>query len=320
MKRVSGVLVVLLSILLADCGGKPAPAPTESQPLSAPASGGVSNEERAFLALLPASGAAADWNRAKEPRRYSQGDLWEYIDGAAETYLAYNFQELAAAGYVHAPTRVDATAEIYRMADALSAFGIYGQERNASCEEVRLGVDGCYAGGALSFWSGSYYVKMSTSQESAGVKQALLALGGKISEGLGAQGSAPAQVGMFPTRNLVPHSVKYVARDVLGQSFFANAFEAQYRQGASSSKLTVIAFDSAEAAAAGLVRYRAFVGTGGKVTNALTAPGEGGFAGVDSYDGTIVAIRSGKIVLVGLGVSSDQTGLALIRECLAKWR
>jgi hypothetical protein len=318
VRSTSCVLVCLFAAILAACGReRPAESPQTAPPAATTAS---SPEEKAFLALLPVTGAATNWSQTKDARRYGPGNLWEYIDGAAEQYLTYGFQELASAGYAHVSTEVDATVDLYKMADAVNAFGIYAQELSSSCEVLSVGVEGCYAGGALSFWSGPYFVKLTAFRDSAEVKQALLVLAAAVAGKLGAPGAPPREIGVFPAKNLVPRSVKYVPKDVLGQSFLANAFEAQYQEGTSAYKLLVIGFDTPDAAADGLARYKAFIGTGGKITGEFKAPGTGGFTGTDSFYGTVCAARSGTTMLVALGVPSEKAGLALIQACVTRLR
>jgi hypothetical protein len=318
MNRAPAVLLVVVAASAAGCGRQEPQKPPEAA--ASPPAASLTAEEKAFLALLPASGAAANWSRVKESRRYSQVDLWEYIDGAAEAYLAFGFQELATAGYAHAPAGADATADLFRMADPVSAFGIFAQERAASCEAIPVGVEGCAAGGVIAFWSGPYFVKLTAFKDTPEARLALVALASAVAAALGPPGTAPPQVGWFPTKNLMPRSVRYLPKDALGQSYLTNAFEAQYKDGASSSKLIVIAFESVDAASAALAEYRAFIGSGGRATRNLLAPGGAGFAGTDGYYGTVVAARSGPSVAIALGAPSEKAAQTLIEACFARMR
>jgi hypothetical protein len=220
MTRPVAVLCFILVAWVAACGRQEPPKPDEAVPRPAPAA--MTAEEQAFLALLPAPGAAADWSRVREPRRYSQTDLWEYIDGAAEAYLAFGFQELATAGYAHAGTPVDATVDLFEMADRVGAFGVFAQERAASCADVAVGVEGCYAGGVLAFWSGSYFAKLTAFKETPETRQSLAALAAAIAPALGPPGSPPPQIGWFPPKNLVPVR-RDTPKDRPGQSYLTNA-------------------------------------------------------------------------------------------------
>ncbi len=317
MNRASAALLVFLAGASAACGrAQPPPSP----PTTATVAPAATAEELAFLGLLPASGALPGWSRVKEPHRYGQADLWEYIDGAAEAYLAFGFQELATGRYARAGTDLEMTVEIFRMADSVSAFGIFADQRPASCDDVRAGAEGCYAGGMLAFWSGPYFVKLTAFKDSPQIRDTIGALGSAVATGLGNPGAKPAQLDWFPPKGLVPQSARYVPKDVLGQAFLANAFEARYADGSKNAKLTVIAFDSAEAAGRALAGYRTFIESTGGPTRPLAAPGDGGFAGTDAYYGTVVAARAGSSFAVAASVSSEKAGAALIEACFARMR
>lgn len=71
---------------------------------------------------LPAANAAGAGGRS-EPSSYDRNTLYEYIDGAAESYLALRFERCVAATYTFAGKTgtFDVTAEVYRFAAAAGA-------------------------------------------------------------------------------------------------------------------------------------------------------------------------------------------------------
>ena len=69
------------------------------------------------------------WALSEAPRSYFPETLFEYINGAAESYLSYDFRELVVADLQKKGTEATLTAEIYDMADPVNAFGIFGAER-----------------------------------------------------------------------------------------------------------------------------------------------------------------------------------------------
>lgn len=117
------------------------------------------------------------------------------------------------------------------MAAPLSAFGIFAHERAASCTDVAVGVEACYAGGVLAFWSGPYFVKLTSFKDTAGIYAALSQVAASIAAALGLPGARPSQLEWIPTKNLVPRSIKRLPKHVLGQSSLTNAFEAQDQDG-----------------------------------------------------------------------------------------
>jgi hypothetical protein len=74
-------------------------------------------------ALLPPDGFAAGWKRAAPPKRFAQADLYGYIDGGAELFLEYGFEELTVQKYRNGADEF--AIEAYRMTDPAAAAGIY---------------------------------------------------------------------------------------------------------------------------------------------------------------------------------------------------
>ncbi|RPJ83897.1 MAG: hypothetical protein EHM13_06315, partial [Acidobacteria bacterium] len=97
---IAGSLVA--ACLAGACGGGPETGESASTPAVSAPEGNASTAASEVAQLLPAEGAVAGWSRTKEPQVYGPGNLWEYINGAAETYLAFGFQEAASAGYKNA--------------------------------------------------------------------------------------------------------------------------------------------------------------------------------------------------------------------------
>ena len=96
-----------------------------------------------------------------EPMVFTPDTLYEYINGAAEIYLQYNFQELVAQEYEN-DAGAFMTIEIYRHDSTLNAFGIYSQERPFEGEFLNIGAQGFYENGMLNFFKGPYYVKLNS--------------------------------------------------------------------------------------------------------------------------------------------------------------
>ncbi len=87
---------------------------------------------------LPDAGAAGATGRS-EPSAYTRDTLYEYIDGAAEAYLARGFERCVVATYTFAPPTGDAldvTAEVYRFGTPDGARGQMDAERPAAATAV----------------------------------------------------------------------------------------------------------------------------------------------------------------------------------------
>jgi hypothetical protein len=288
-------------------------------PLAAAAASGAG--QRSIGAPMPYSvgralpDRAADWARAPQIRMFNAGDLWEYIDGGADQYLAFGFQDLAVTQYTSRTTRTVVTAEIYRMAEPVGAFGIYRQEVNPKARPVALGVEGRASSNTIRFWTGAFYVKLTT-PPGGGRMPELEALGAAIGKGLGPPGALPAQVAWFPPAGLLPDSIKYIPADALGQAAFTHAFEARYEHPGEPSTALVVPFASDTAAAAALARYEAFLAKARGRTR-IAAPGDGGFSATDSFQGFVLAIRAGSKLVLSLGAEPERAS-ALVAEIVTR--
>jgi hypothetical protein len=305
------VPALVLAIGLSACGG--------SQPGSTPTSGAAkpavaAAADTGLAAYLPAAGTLAGWTRSKPPQAYSADNLWEFIDGAAETYVGFGVQDALSAGYTFGGA--DVGIEIYQASDSLHAFGIYTQERPPAPQAVPVGAEGYANSNVLVFWKGPCYVKLIASRPDKPGTAALTALASAISQKLPDGSPLPRELTVYPQKNLVPHSIKLVPRDVLGQSYFANGFEAGYQDGPVASRLIVIPCATPSEATTGLGRYRAFVGHGGKTRAVSPRVGDEAFAADDQYSGRVVVVRSGTFLVISVGAASDAAGSALIADYL----
>jgi len=158
---------------------------------------------------------------------YDQITLWEYINGAADIYLSYDFENLFIAGYTNNEGQ-KVNVELYRHSSVENAFGIYTAERMADYNFIDIGIQGYYEPGVLNFLTGQYYVKMSSSGKSVADKEAFLEIARAINNELGSDNKWPPVLDLFPREGKVVNSEGYIARNFLGYSAFHSAFTAEY--------------------------------------------------------------------------------------------
>ncbi len=125
------------------------------------------DDPAAVLAALKASQGPA-LPSAEDAGAVSRGELlhfdpdtlYEYIDGAAEAYLARGFRSCVVATYTFAGDGAEADAEIYRFADADGARAQLEAERPAGAAPV-AGVEDAWADGdVLLACAGTDYLKV----------------------------------------------------------------------------------------------------------------------------------------------------------------
>lgn len=310
MNEISASCLLLAGLCLISCTGKQGTQGSNEEAVPPP-SAEVSPQ---LAALLPARGEVPGWAMPQKARSFRPENLWQFIDGAADRYLAYGFEEVATSEYAQEGTGRKTLIDIYRMKSPLNAYGIYTQERNPDYQFLKVGNEGYTTGTTLNFWAGSYYVKITAFEQKDEVIREMSRLAGAMAAKVTAPGTEPIETGYFPKTNQLPHTIAYVPRDVLGQSYFINGFEAKYREDGKEYKMVLVILESPEAAQYAMTRYRQFLSGGGQAVSDLSAPGQGGFAGKEGFYGNVVAVRSGRHIAMIVGALSENEGKKLVAE------
>ncbi len=179
------------------------------------------------------------WKQAEKPQVFSPETLYEYINGAADLYLKYDFQDLQVAEYRN-EKKASVTVEIYRHRTPNHAFGIYSQERLANANFLNIGAQGYSESMVLNFVKGPYYVKINSYNTGADDQEILLTFARKVAQNLEGQASLPAILSSFPAEGKNKNSEKFIAKDFLGYSFFHSGFTADYELLGKKFKIFVI--------------------------------------------------------------------------------
>jgi hypothetical protein len=258
---------------------------------------GISSPSR----LLP---VPAGWKTTEAARIYRPDDLFEYINGAAENYLSYQFRELAVGQYEAAAGRATMTVEIYDMSADRNAFGIYGSERFSESRFLPFGVQGYIEDGALNFLAGRFYVKLLSFEGGAGTEDQLKTFAAAILKGIGDAGSFPRLLSAFPREGLVANSEKYILRDFLGMAFLSNGFTAEYRKDGLEAHAFLIEGKNPEDAAAMEKRYLDQLAAKGQ---AATRSGSVARA-KDPYLANILVARTGRFLCGATKVKDGALG------------
>jgi hypothetical protein len=245
-----------------------------------------------------------DWNLTVLPDVYTPGNLWDLIDGAAESYLSYDFVDLHLGDYEHASGTV-IHAEVYRHSSPVNAYGIYSAERSPEYKFVKIGAQGYLEEGVLNFLDGQYYVKLYSNDSGAGVQEALQKIGQKISGHLGQDDSLPELLELFPSSGQLPYSDQYIRENFIGFDFLHSAFTVGYEGG---FKLFLIQGKDEDEILAMAKQYLAFT----KQDIDPASVSEMTFK--DPYNGDIPAIISGRYMAGIIDGSENEKARSLLQE------
>jgi hypothetical protein len=233
---------------------------------------------------------------------YTADNLWDFINGAADTYLSYGFADVHVAEYAKGKNVIK--LEIYRHKDDIQTFGIYSSERSPSFRFINIGAQGYKADGSLNFFKGMYYVKIRTYSKSEKVIQKLETLALKVSDMLQGNAEMPSALKEFPDIGKKKNEETYIKESVLGHEFLTGAFKAFYEAGNNEFSIFLFKKQSVEDASKTVAAYLKSAGleiddqTGGK------------YVFKDGYNGDIfLSWKENKVVIIS-GLPKDQTEVA----------
>jgi hypothetical protein len=220
------------------------------------------------------------------PTEYAPGNLFEYIDGGADAFLQFDFEELQTATYLDA-RKVEVTVDVYRHKDAERAYGIYTQERPAGSTAIPVGADGYAGADHLEFVTGPFYVKLV--QAGAKADFALRSFAQKITDKLGGKRTVPSVLKAFPDDGMVPRAEKFAVHNVLGHTFLHDGVTVPYQRGDLRFRLFAIRAKDPADAQRMVERYHAMAK---QPATGVTASGNATLK--DPYNGEVLLSWSGR--------------------------
>ncbi|HBC77535.1 MAG TPA: hypothetical protein DEO60_10565 [Bacteroidales bacterium] len=233
---------------------------------------------------------------------YLPDNLWDFINGAADNYLANGFVDLHVAEYKKGKTVIK--AEVYRHSSNTLAFAIYSSERSPSFRFTNLGAQGYIADGSINFFKGNYYVKIRTYSKSEKVLQAEEALANRIAVLIPGEASMPDMLSLFPSEGKKTNEETFINESVLGHSFLNKAFKTSYQIGNDEFSVFILDAASPEAAKKSAETYIASTG----ISPVETADSK--FMLMDGYNGTVFIAWKDKRIVIISGLAKDQADIA----------
>jgi hypothetical protein len=259
--------------------------------------------QKELAAHLPLSGLPAGWvvggELGKQVETFTAENLYEKIDGRAESFLQYDVKGMAYA-FFHPEGNDELEAQVYifEMPNGLKAFGKYSSEKpDEGLEPLAVGSEGYVSAGSVLFYAGKFYVQIVTTSDdpklAAFAKDLAQRVAGSISgkpvpTAVAAAPTAPAPAPEVPVAEqeaspelmfkLLPTGPgrageKYAAQDVFAYSFLTDVFLADYEEGKATWQGFVRPYQDAAEAEAILAKYEASVKEFGGQVEAFEAEG-----------------------------------------------
>ncbi len=174
-------------------------------------------QSQAQTIRLPEDGFVAGWTKDEKTRRFVRANLYDYIDGGAELFLEFGFEDLIVQDYRKESQEI--SLEVYRMENGEAALGIYlmkcGQETPHPEIPARNSAD------KLQFLvlKNNYLLMINNFKGEEALIPVMITLGQntleRISEG------APVEIlSLLPPENLIPGTQRLIRGPLALQSIF----------------------------------------------------------------------------------------------------
>ena len=180
-----------------------------------------------------------EWFKKGKPDLYTPGTLFEYINGAAEVFLSYDFQQLATQTYEN-KNKHSITVDVYLHSNPTNGFGIYSAEKPEKGDFLKIGTQGYYEKGILNFLKGSFYIKISGYDLGDNDRSILISIAKMVGDQLHGKPIVPKLVNCFPPDGKIKNSEKFILKNFMGYKSLSSAFVTSYSSASQTFKLFII--------------------------------------------------------------------------------
>jgi hypothetical protein len=166
------------------------------------------------------------WEQPGTKREYTADNLYEYMDGNAESYLLYGFVRMQ--GITCTSGEKKLVIDVSEMEDSDLAYGMFASNSDPDQSIAKIAMGGQVQARRASFAKGKYYAEIAASPEGDHTA-ALQAFATKMEALLEGRSSSPEALEWFPAERRA--SVRLVPESVLGLRQLKRGYVAKYEQG-----------------------------------------------------------------------------------------
>jgi len=267
-----------------------------------PAKTALSDAAKAELSALLPPPETLGAQRTADPLFYSPETLYEYIDGAAESFIGYDFVNLVNAQYKMG--EVELTLDIYNMGAPLNAFGIYSAERSPSYTFTEIGIQGSINEYGLNFLQQKYYVKISAFGPEGQIPEALKKFSKAVSQKIGTVDVFPGELDWLPKAARIRNSEKFMKHNPLGYAFMGPMFAASYTMEGNEFLTALQIADDPQTVEKELAALKQHFEKSQAQAKAIQIAGIQGFEFQSKYEGRVTVLQVERCLLLTLNAPS----------------
>jgi len=160
-----------------------------------------------LTSYLPQSSDVSDYPVLETLNIRSDQELFDYMNGGAEMYRAFNFRRLSVRSF-QMPDEGVLKVELYMFKSPADAYGMFTMLPVE--KEIDLGNGGGFDLGTLRFWEGKYFCKVFlTWSDWYYYKDVILAAGKAVDDNIEPSGEIPPLVNAMPERDRKKSGIYY---------------------------------------------------------------------------------------------------------------
>jgi len=169
------------------------------------------------------------WQKAGGVKYYTPDNLYDYINGEAELYHAYDFQKLATVMYLK-DGKDDSTfvVDLYDMGTPLNAFGVYSNYRYPQYKFDQIGAEAVISDFGLRFLKDRFMVEIKADDTSESTQTDAKNLALAIADRIVGNAFFPEEVDLLSPFNQKEFTARYISEGMLNLDFLPGGLEASY--------------------------------------------------------------------------------------------
>jgi hypothetical protein len=272
-----------------------------------------SGDRSIFRSALP----SPEWQMQGKPYGFVPQNLYEYINGEAEFFIAYGFVELTGANYILVAGGKDTvTIDIYDMGNKLNAFGVFQSKTGGRASALNLGAASTGFDDYLAFYKDRFFVEIQTYMTREKEKHRVETMAASIAAHLPGDNTPPRELFYLPERNRIAGSERYIKGGILGHAFLDRGIVCNYRIQGQKLTAFVAMLPSPRDAVHAVKQHRSFFLKSGKKCLPLERFGKHGFVSEEPYHQKIMETPVGAFVAGVYDLKTIESGESLLSEII----
>ncbi|MBW2641266.1 MAG: hypothetical protein JRE10_14210 [Deltaproteobacteria bacterium] len=273
----------------------------------------ASGDESIFRTALPST----EWRMEGQSYAFLPQNLYEYINGEAEFFIAFGFIELTGANYTSVGGDNDTvTIDIYDMGNKLNAFGVFQSKRGGQVSALNVGAASTGSDGYLAFYKNRFFVEIQAYIAGEKQKHGVETLAASIAAQLSGDNTPPWELLYLPEKNRIAGSERYIKGGILGHAFLDRGMVCDYRIQGQKITAFVAMLPSPRDAVHAVEQHRSFLLKSGEKCLPFDGVGNHGFVSEEPYHQKIIEAQAGAFVAGVYDLSTIEPGKTLLEDII----